>query len=191
MEDFVARVAFAALDANQDEALNADEWGRYRSSTQPPPFGEVDADHDGLIVVGEFLRSIRPTSPEAEPAWGDRRVLATSLVFVADDFVVDLYHNGVKVPDERRTLLEEVFGATVERVDVEVREGDWLVFNVVNNRLRWGGVQYFGVAGLNAGASRGSGSSPGPTGRGRPVTTRCWCPGSSPIETTWRPGRCG
>nr|MBA3312116.1 hypothetical protein [Planctomycetaceae bacterium] len=65
----------------------------------------------------------------------------------ADDFVVDVYHNGVKVPDEKRHLLEERFGATAERVDVEVRRGDWLVFHVVNNRLRWGGAKYFAVAG--------------------------------------------
>ena len=50
----------------------------------------------------------------------------------------------------KRRLLEERYGATVERIDVEVHKGDWLVFNVVNNRMRWGGAYYFGVAGCFA-----------------------------------------
>ena len=41
----------------------------------------------------------------------------------------------------------DVFGATVERIRVDVRPGDWLVFNVVNNRMRWGGSSYFAVKG--------------------------------------------
>ena len=65
----------------------------------------------------------------------------------ADDFIVDVYHNGRPVPDARRELLVERFGATVEKINIEVRQGDWLVFNVVNNRIRWGGANYFGVAG--------------------------------------------
>ncbi len=72
---------------------------------------------------------------------------ANSLVIVADDFVVDAYHNGQRIPDSRRQLLLDRFGATVERITVQVRKGDWLVSNVVNNRLRWGGAYYFAVAG--------------------------------------------
>lgn len=89
--------------------------------------------------------SLMPVSGLAQPPRG--RVIATRLFTVADDFIVDVYHNGVKVPDKQRTLLHEVFGTTAERIDIEVREGDWVVFNVVNNRLRWGGTCYFGVAG--------------------------------------------
>ena len=72
---------------------------------------------------------------------------AHHLLTVADDFIVNVYHNGRQVPDDRRRLLEERFGATVEQVDLEVRKGDWIVFHVVNNRLRWGGARYFAVAG--------------------------------------------
>jgi hypothetical protein len=75
------------------------------------------------------------------------QVMAEHIFTVADDFVVEVYHNGLKVPDDKRTLLVEKFGATAERIDIEMREGDWLVFNVVNNRLRWGGCSYFAVAG--------------------------------------------
>ena len=79
-----------------------------------------------------------------------KTVRARYLITVADDFIVDVYHNGKCVPDARRQLLQERFGATAERIDIEVRQGDWLVFNVVNNRLRWGGASYFAVAGCFA-----------------------------------------
>jgi len=70
------------------------------------------------------------------------------LVTVADDFVVDVYYDGKVVPDESRHLLAETFGATTERIDVPVHQGDWIVFHVVNDRMRWGGVSYFAAAGL-------------------------------------------
>src|SRR3954469_20834310 len=88
-----------------------------------------------ILALGLF----RPLSADGQP--GDQRgaLIADRLFTVADDFIVDVYHNGVKVPDSKRTLLVERFGATAERIDIEVRRGDWLVFNVVNNRMRWGG----------------------------------------------------
>lgn len=73
---------------------------------------------------------------------------ATRLITVANDYIVDVYRNGVKVPDAKRKLLEEHHGATAEQIDLEVRPGDCLVFQVVHNRLRWGGSRYFAVAGL-------------------------------------------
>ena len=72
---------------------------------------------------------------------------ANYVVVVADDFVVDVFHNGVYVPDSKRRPMLDRFGASVERIDISVSEGDWLVFNVVNNRLRWGGAYYFAAAG--------------------------------------------
>jgi hypothetical protein len=73
---------------------------------------------------------------------------ADEVVTVADDFVVDVYLNGIRVPDDRRQMLAEIFGATAERIDVQVHRGDWLVFHVVNDRLRWGGCSYFAAAGI-------------------------------------------
>jgi hypothetical protein len=70
-----------------------------------------------------------------------------SLIIVADDFVTDIYHNGKVVPAERRKLIAEIFGAQIERVELTIRPGDWVVFNVVNNKLRWKGAYYFAVAG--------------------------------------------
>jgi hypothetical protein len=78
---------------------------------------------------------------------GEAKVIADHLFTVTDDFIVDVYHNGVKVPDGKRKLIEERFGATAERIDLEIRQGDWVVFNVVNNRMRWGGCSYFAVTG--------------------------------------------
>jgi hypothetical protein len=72
------------------------------------------------------------------------------LYFVADDFVVDIWKNGDVVPLSKRTLLHEIYGATVERVDLELSAGDWLAFHVVNNRLRWNGCRFFGMAAMAA-----------------------------------------
>ncbi len=75
-------------------------------------------------------------------------VIADHIVAVVDDFIIDVYHNGEKVPDTSRRLLNEIHGATVERIDIEIRGGDWVVFNCANNRLRWGGQSLFIAAGL-------------------------------------------
>jgi hypothetical protein len=98
----------------------------------------------GAILASGLFCSLRAGGGPAEPPGG---LLADRLFTVADDFIVDVYHNGQRVPDSKRTLLLERFGATVERIDVDVKKGDWLVFNVVNNRLRWGGCSYFAVTG--------------------------------------------
>ncbi|MDZ4289748.1 MAG: hypothetical protein U0984_17415, partial [Prosthecobacter sp.] len=73
---------------------------------------------------------------------------ANSLITAADDFIVEAYLNGVKIPDSKRKLLDEIYGATVERIDIAIRPGDWLVFHIVHNRLRWDGARYFAVAGI-------------------------------------------
>src|SRR3954468_24396185 len=73
--------------------------------------------------------------------------VANYLVTVADDFVVEVYHNGQRVPDSARELILERFGATGEKINIAVKSGDWLVFHVVSNRLRWDGSKYFAVAG--------------------------------------------
>ena len=99
-----------------------------------------------LAVVGLCL--LTPSSSQAKKGPAGDEVLAQYLYTVADDFIVDVYYNGERVPDAKRHVLLERFGATVERIDVAVRSGDWLVFNVVNNRLRWGGAYYFAAAGM-------------------------------------------
>jgi hypothetical protein len=100
-----------------------------------------------IAAVTMACSSLRAAQPAAAHA-GDLR--AKYLITVADDFIADAYRNGRPIPDARRQLLEERFGATVERIDTDVHKGDWLVFNVVNDRLRWGGAYYFAVAGCFA-----------------------------------------
>lgn len=75
-------------------------------------------------------------------------VVANYVITSADDFVIDVYHNGQPVPECRRHLLSERFGATSERIDLQVCRGDWIVFHVVSDPMRWGGVRYFAAAGL-------------------------------------------
>lgn len=104
------------------------------------------------------VEALKPP-PEAEPTRAPE-VRCKYLITVADDFVVEVYHNGKAVPDTQRELLVERFGATAEKVQVEVRTGDWLVFHVVQNRLRWGGSKYFAVAGCFAANEFGFVSDP-------------------------------
>ncbi|WP_395742915.1 hypothetical protein [Prosthecobacter sp.] len=88
------------------------------------------------------------TRTDAKEARHAKNLLARHLITVTDDFVVEAYKNGVRIQDGQRTLLNEIFGATVERMNVEVRPGDWLVFHVVSNRMRWDGSKYFAVSGM-------------------------------------------
>jgi len=112
----------------------------------------------GLVLVLVFARPVAhrlaagrnmplTETNSQQPAAGE--ILATRLFIGADDFVVDVFLNGQRVPDTARQMTTEVYGAIGERTDITVRERDWVVFNVVNNRLRWGGAYYFGVAGVN------------------------------------------
>ncbi len=104
----------------------------------------------GLTALLAFAPGFSGDAPAQQGAMSPNPILASTLITVADDFIVNVYHNGVKLPDDRRELALEVFGATVERIKVNVRPGDWLVFNVVNNRMRWGGSSYFAVKGLGS-----------------------------------------
>jgi len=88
-----------------------------------------------------------PTTATAPAAVDRGPVIADHIVAAVDDFIIDVYHNGEKVPDSNRKLLNEIHGATVEQIDIEVRSGDWIVFNCANNRLRWGGQSLFIAAG--------------------------------------------
>ncbi len=112
-----------------------------------------------LLALPALRASQMPISPAPSPLSPIQEPLkrkessdlrAKYLITAADDFIVDVYLNGRCVPASKREMLNEIFGATVERINVEVKRGDWIVFNVVNNRLRWGGVSYFGVAGCFA-----------------------------------------
>lgn len=104
------------------------------------PVAALQAQAEGVEREGMPQESI-PKVPE---------VSCKYLITVADDFIVEVYHNGKQLPETQRELLAEIFGATAEKIQVAVHEGDWLVFHVVQNRLRWGGSKYFAVAGCVA-----------------------------------------
>ena len=96
--------------------------------------------------TAEIQRKSSNFTGGAPEARGTR--IADYICTVADDFIVDVYHNGKVVTDDKRTLLAEKYGATAERIDVPVQKGDWVVFTVANNRLRWNGSYYFAAAGM-------------------------------------------
>jgi hypothetical protein len=102
------------------------------------------------MAVAYLALSLKASGPQDLSRSPATVIRANYLITAADDFIVNVYLNGKVVADEKRSLLEERFGATVERINVEVHKGDWLVFNVVNNRLRWGGAHYFAMAGCYA-----------------------------------------
>ena len=99
---------------------------------------------DGSVYVNTKNAVVQVTGAVRPPAVP---LVATEMVVVADDFVVDVWVNGKKLPDAARKLLVEIHGASTERVYADLRPGDWVVFHVVANRMRWGGASYFGVHG--------------------------------------------
>jgi hypothetical protein len=92
---------------------------------------------------------VKPAPVKPAPATDDDAA-GSSTFICADDFVCDIYLNGKLVPADRRKFKAEIFGAQAERIFVDLKAGDWIVFNVVNNRLRWGGAYYFAAAGQDA-----------------------------------------
>lgn len=115
---------------------------------QPPGQRELSAIPPQLLKHLDD-GTVKPSSPMVKhpPPKG---LLATYLITVTDDFIVEAYKNGTRIRDDQRQLVEEIFGATAEHIAVDVKAGDWLVFHVVNNRQRWGGAKYFAVAGCLA-----------------------------------------
>ena len=137
----VADGTFTGQDQNRDGLLNVDEL----PITLRDQFAAIDTNGDGYASPAEYEQAT--TKTPATPTRG--RTLATSVYTAADDFVVDVWRNGKRLPETSRRMVDETFGATAEQIEVEVKEGDWLVFSVVNNRYRWGGVAYFGAAGVD------------------------------------------
>jgi hypothetical protein len=110
-------------------------------ATPTPPLVQAPVPLNSAVQPSLPLPPIVPPSP-VQP------LVATRLITASDEFVADVYVNGRPVPQGNRHLLAEVYGAQAERVTVELREGDWVVFHVVNKGLRWDGQSYFGTAAL-------------------------------------------
>jgi len=103
------------------------------------------------IVGTTALTSIGVAGAHDPPGVSASKLRAKWLYLVADDFVVNVWKNGGAVPVEKRSLIHEIYGATVEKITLDLSAGDWLVFHVVNNRLRWNGCRFFGMAAMVAG----------------------------------------
>lgn len=114
----------------------------------------------GKIKVGEWARSgvIRraPEGIDQMPAAKTEEVRV-----VAKDFVIEVYKNGKRIPDEDRKLLLDRFGASAEKINVKLKKGDWIVFHVANNRMRHGGSKYFSAVGIGRHGKHSFVSSPG------------------------------
>jgi hypothetical protein len=122
--------------------------GRSQPQPTPPPKKTIFDDDEKTAKPTTDHASATAPKPLPKPQRATRTVVADRLQLVADDFVVDVYVNGKLLPAECRKLQGDVYGAQVERVDVELHEGDSVVFNVANNQLRWKGARYFACAGL-------------------------------------------
>lgn len=111
-------------------------------------------------IPTSYLKHEVPHSPTVSRAVQPGQ-LSTHLIMATNDYIVDAYHNGVKIPEAQRKMIHDHYGATVEKIQVDVQPGDTLVFHVVSNRLRWGGSRYFAVAGLLSTGDYGFVTDPG------------------------------
>jgi len=159
------------LAAGIDSAMQfgvANAWWAYSSHLEGPPkaFARDRAAEIYVKVVAKLeppnrtvaqnriaqapvhlpLPRVMPTAAVVDTS----TPIANSVQIVCDDFACDIYHNGKLIPAENRKLQGEEYGAQGELVTVDLKPGDWIVFNVVNNRQRWGGAYYFAAAGQDA-----------------------------------------
>ena len=97
---------------------------------------------DGRVYLSHAADVVCIDGAERAPA---RPLVATDLTLVAEDFVVDLWLSGHKVPLALRHAVVNRPGLTTEHVALDVRQGDWLVFSAVANLLRSGSDSYFAL----------------------------------------------
>jgi hypothetical protein len=157
----------AGIDVPMQFAV-ANAWWTYSSRLEGPPkaFARDRAAEIYVKIVAKLEQPNRAVAQNriaqapvhlpfprvaAAVATADPKTpVANTVQIVSDDFTCDIYHNGKLIPAENRKLQGEEYGAQGELVTVELKPGDWIVFNVVNNRQRWGGAYYFAAAGQDA-----------------------------------------
>lgn len=101
-----------------------------------------------MKYIALFAAFCLPLLAQVSPPADTAPLRAKHIFTVSDDFVVDIFHNGKRIADSQRKLISESYGASSEQIFLDVHQGDWIVFNVVNNRMRWQGARYFAVAGM-------------------------------------------
>jgi hypothetical protein len=87
--------------------------------------------HHGRRGLNFRDRVVTPQTDKKTPS----NLRAKWMTVVAKDFVIEVYKDGRRIEDAKRKMLLDRYGATVERINVEVKTGDWLVFHVAHNRL--------------------------------------------------------
>jgi len=109
----------------------------------PAPGWRPAVAPDGSIYVSLDTRLVKVSGPlpPAVPL-----PVARDLMVVANSFVVDVWHNGERVPRDARKMIGNPAGAVTERVTCDVLPGDWLVFHVVASPSLKASDRYFGCA---------------------------------------------
>lgn len=163
LKELAAQELAASSDAPMQLAMG-NAWWDFASKLEGPPRAYAQ-DHaaDAYLQAIPDLTGIYKTMAQKRVAEAPARLpfprtgagetqpaavrgapaLANTIYIVADDFVTKIYHNGKPIPNTDRKLIGEIYGAQIERVTFELRPGDWVVFNVANNHLRWNGAYYF------------------------------------------------
>lgn len=72
-----------------------------------------------------------------------QKIVGDSAFWIACDFATDVWQNGQRVPLGQRRMQAEIYGRTIERDQFEIRQGDWLVFQLARNPLRENGARLF------------------------------------------------
>ena len=88
-----------------------------------------------------------PQSRQIQSEELTHEVRANYIVSCADDFVVEVYQNGKAIPDGKRVLLNDRFGATTERINTVIHKviGSYFMSSII--RSDGTGDYYFAVAG--------------------------------------------
>jgi hypothetical protein len=164
----LAELAKAEIQApNTPEAMVAlgDGWWTVAETIDPAILQTAVREHAGDwyrralpqsagLIKAKLLKRLDGLSPGASPLpipvaqEGTGQPIANRIVTACDYFVVDVWQNGKLVPMERRQLVGEAFGAQLEQINMSVKAGDWVVFQVASNGLRWDGAQSFSAAGM-------------------------------------------
>ena len=111
-----------------------------RELSDIPPEHLLHQSRKGLTFRDRIVAPAMDKKPASD-------LRAKWMTVVAKDFVIEVYHNGRRIQDSDRKMLLDRYGSTAERINAEVKAGDWLVFHVAHNRLRHRGSKFFAVAG--------------------------------------------
>ena len=82
--------------------------------------------HSTIISLALAFFVFAGEDPARQVAVSTSHQRAKHLITVTDDFIVDVYHNGVRVADSKRRMRLERFGATVEQINIALGLLGWI-----------------------------------------------------------------